>query len=78
MHRKKRQGSASGIEVTPAMIEAGVGAYERWCRFADAPLEGKNRKHLTSRELARLTDEAMVAEIVREMFRKGPVELSGV
>ena len=57
------------IVISPEMIAAGTAAYERWCRFADAPLEGKNRNRLTSREMARLTDEAMVAEIVRAMFR---------
>ncbi len=31
------------VEITPEMIEAGLVAYERWSRFADAPLEGKKR-----------------------------------
>jgi len=56
------------IKITPKMIKAGVAAYEVWCLFADAPLEGKSRTWLTQKENDRLTEEMMVCEIVNALF----------
>ena len=66
------------IEITPEMIEAGVAAYEAWDRFAERPLDGKNRTWLTRREEERLCEEAMVLEIVRAIFGSASVTLRGV
>ncbi len=52
------------VEITPDMVEAGLVAYERWSRFADAPLEGKKRTWLTERERERLAEEVMVREVI--------------
>ena len=66
MAKAKRQ--AGVLKITLRMLRAGVAAYEAWGRFADAPLEGKNRTWLTKREKERLTAESMVCEILTVLF----------
>ena len=56
------------VEITPEMLTAGVEAFEAWERFADAPFDGKST--LTQAEMGRLSEEAMILEILRAMFRK--------
>ncbi len=72
------RGDMQEVDITPEMIEAGVAAYEEWDRFAERPLDGKNRTWLTRKEEERLCEEAMVVEIVRAVFGSTSVTLSGV
>ncbi len=65
------------LPITPAMLAAGVAAYEDWDRFADRPLEGKNRAWLTKQEKERLTSEVMVLEIVSALFGNASVVVAG-
>ena len=59
------------LRITPEMIQAGLVAHRRWSRFADAPLEGKKRKWLTTRELEMCTEEAMVREVITAVLGLG-------
>ena len=73
-----RAGQADSLEITPAMIRAGIAAHYEYDRFAESPLEGKRRTWLTKRERARLNDEAMILEVLTAIFGNVSVVRSGV
>ena len=78
LDEKREASEPVEIEISPEMIEAGVSAYATWCRFADAPLEGKARTWFTKRERERLTEEAMIREVVAAIFGSVSVVRRGV
>ena len=63
-HKPKNRPAGVEVTITPEMVATGTAAYERWSRFADAPLEGKRRTWFTERERERLAEEVVVREVL--------------